>query len=1081
VLAAAVKVRTTTFDDEMDSSVNEGEPATPESVRKARLIRRVPILAHVVKHGLCPEGELLRSLELVTFSDGEYIYCQGQPERDVLFIEEGKVLITQRRRSRALSSSRPVGFIPMDSSGGVVFARRSTRRRSQIEAEMEIQLHKHEELEYFGEEALLQGLVSRMLNAVASGVVTCFVLPEAAFARLLAPVHEVMLHRHLLRMHGVLAKQRVFQHFSARQRQFLLDRCPLEHYEEGARIIQQGGKDDDRYFILAEGEADVVLDEPLRDLRPKGNAGGSGEYGELHVEAEEDDDNGVRSSVVCRKTVYQGFGEMGILGRPRTAHVVAAGAVLCVTISRKTYIGASQLIGVGGVDTDADALLAMSLMEEWALVVKTRNLHLANPLVSRHLETFVKKFKAAYMQKFEGKTLYLDLLRRMHADSTLADEFPFLSDRVAWDQPTSSLSITRAETRRVLSLPPADRSPFEISFLARLLEPTGFIDKFDRPDHIDKLTLARGIARFAAFATIQKEKFLFRQGKIESRAFLILRGNINIVNEDVSTMQAGLSVKHYDVLATLAAGDSFGELSLVTRLQRSATALAPCEADLVVLERPHLHALMELLPGVSVQHAMVERAEFLATLSFLRDGDFAQCIRVAHDLQEQFYEPRHIFLQEPVHLRTLYIVKRGEVVVFLRRQVPVADSTTIAGTNDSAASKEVLVRVATIGPQEFFGVAITSANMLAPSASVAGAIASTGAPNSPTGPSTGGAPSSPPASSPTSPVAPQSVASAQLYVATTLAAVTSGNGSAPSSTATYDFARTVFMCSTQVQMLELSERGWRRLPMASLQCIRKSLLERHRWNQEAAEKHNQQAYFLVDKPWQAVARPSTSSASSTTKHDGKDPQARVLEPLPVTQLARRIKYKKQQQHQQGHQNAVSRLFSPASLTPTKPCPHSGRLSTPSIYVESPSSTPSSRGSPIYGAGQLRTTSAGLAAFSQGKNWVSSAMSPSFLSPSRTTQLGGSFQPKGAISPHFFNMPSSPKVAVNSHTTRSPRPPAVASSSNGTPSPRQPLREDSSRRRSSPTSKQDTVRNAQTVSEDNCKAIWKLQRRPSTMK
>ncbi|KAE9006735.1 hypothetical protein PR002_g16413 [Phytophthora rubi] len=706
----------------MDSSSNDIEAATPDAVRKARLIRRVPILAHVVKEGLCPEGILLRALEPVTFVDGEYIYCQGQPERDVLFIEEGKVLITQRRRSRAMSNARPVGFIPMDSSAGVVFARRSSRRRSQVEAEMEIQLHKHEELEYFGEESLLQRLVSRMLNAVASGTVSCFVLPEAAFARLLAPVHELMLHRHLLRMHGVLAKQRVFQHFSARQRQYLLDRCTLEHYDEGARIIQQDDKDDDRYFILAEGEADVVLDEPLRDhRRPKSAAIVCVEQ----VVDEEEADTGVRTSIVCRKTLYQGFGEMGILCRPRTAHVDAAGSVICVAISRKVYIGASQLHGVSAVDTDAEALLAMSLMEEWTLVVKTRNLHLANPLVSRHLETFVKKFKAAYMQKFDGKTLYLDLLRRIHAEPTLADEFPFVSDRLAWDQPASSLSITRAETRRILSLPPAERSPFETSFMARLLELTAFVDKFDRPAHVDKVTLARGIARFAKFLTVQKDKFLFRQGRIESRAFLILRGNVNIVNEDVNTLQPGLALKQYDVLATLSAGDSFGELSLVTRLQRSASALAACEVDLLVLERPHLQALTELIPGVSVQHAMVERAEFLATLSFLRDSDFAQCIRVAHDLQDQFYEPRHIFLQEPVHLRTLYIVKSGEVVVYLRRTVPVAEITVNSGAIDSTSTKEVLVRVATIGPQEFFGVVIASANMLSASGSVAGAINST--------------------------------------------------------------------------------------------------------------------------------------------------------------------------------------------------------------------------------------------------------------------------------------------------------------------------------------------------------------------
>ncbi|ETP10490.1 hypothetical protein F441_13892 [Phytophthora nicotianae CJ01A1] len=610
-------------------------------------------------------------------------------------------------------------------------------------------------------------------------------------------------------MHGVLAKQRIFQHFSARQRQFLLDHCTVEHYEEGARIIQQGDKDDDRYFILAEGEADVVLDEQVREFRRPQSALLSN--GELQ-DVQEQEETGIRTSVVCRKTLYQGF----------------------------------------------------------------------------------------------------------------ADEFPFVSDRVAWDQPTSSLSITRAETRRVLSLLPADRSPFEISFVARLLESTAFVDKFDRPSHVDKLALARG------------DKFLFRQGKIESRAFLILRGNISIVNEDVNTLQPGLTVKQYDVLATLSAGDSFGELSLVTRLQRSASALAACEADLLVLERAHLHALMDLLPGVSVQHAMVQRAEFLASLSFLRDSDFAQCIRVAHDLQDQFYEPRHIFLQEPVHLRSLYIVKSGEVVVYLRRMVPIADITVTSGTNESATTKEVLVRVATIGPQEFFGVAVA----------INGGIASTATSPSP---STNAPPSSPP-----SPKRPASPPNAQHYVAATLASVTATGPTSP--TTNTDFAKTVFMCSTRVQMLELSERGWRRLPLSSLHSIRNSLLERHRWNLETVEKQQQQnnpTYFVVDKPWQPIIRPNISTTPKKPNGDNVDPQTRVLEAAPATKLARRIQDKKQQQQQQGHNNAVSRLFSPSPLAPINKPRQPGRLAI------SPTTTVSSRGSPIYGTSPLKSTSTGI--------------------------------------------------------------------------------------------------------------------------
>ncbi|RLN58795.1 hypothetical protein BBJ28_00004406 [Nothophytophthora sp. Chile5] len=903
------------------------ESSTSETARKSRLIRRVPLLQHVVKHELCSEAELLHALALATFGDGDYIYCQGQPERDLLFVEEGKVLITQRQRRRVMSTIQIAAPPAAGISAGGVYTRRATRRRSQLEAEMEIQLHTHEELEYFGEESLLQDLSCRVLNAIASGAVSCFVLPETAFARLLEPVHELMLYRHLLRTHSVLARHRLFQSFSARQKQHLLDHCALERFVDGACIVEQGDKDD-RYFILAEGEADILLDEPVtRRQRSNLNVEGAGDL--------VDTGGRPRMAVVCRKTLYEGFGEMGLLNRPRTAQVVAAGPALCVVISRKTYIAASQLLGNGGVDHDAEALLAMSLVEEWTLAANMRHLHPSNPVVSRYLVTFVKKFKAAFTQKFEGKTLYLDLLRRLHVDPPLANEFAFVADRVAWDSPTSSLSILRAETRRVLSLPSAERSTFECSFVGRLMEPTAFLDKFDRPAQIDKLTLARGLARVASFLTVRNDQCLCQQGKIESRAFLILRGSINIVNEDVNAIQAGNAVKRHEVLATLSTGDSFGELSLVTRLQRSATALAAGEADLLILDSPHLVALAAALPGVSVQHAMVERAKLLATLSFFRNSDFAQCIRVAHDLQEQIYEPRYLFLQEPVHLRTLYIVKSGEIAVFLRRNEPA--STSSSGGNQSATTKELLVRVATIGPREFFGVAIANANMsttVAP-APLTGAAASPATPAataaSPASPNSTVPPAPSPPASPSSPVHPSSSANAQLYVAATLAAATAGSSPSALPSTNYDLATTVFMCSTRVQMMELSERGWRRLSLPSLHSIRSSLLERHRWNVETVERQHEQGNLVcyhVDKPWQLVARAMTPMTASTVGGACNDSQSRGLESSPVTQLARHVKEKKlQQQQQQGQHSVYTQLFAPVPQSQQNQQPASPIAST----------------------------------------------------------------------------------------------------------------------------------------------------------
>ncbi|KAJ0411353.1 hypothetical protein ATCC90586_004339 [Pythium insidiosum] len=785
------------------------QAAAAELERKRRLVRSVPLLVQLIKEQHCSEDDLLAALRLVPFADGEYIYRQGQTDKDLYFIEEGRVLLTQRR------TMPPLGTVV----AGVGTPRSSAPRRSLVDADLELQLHTHNALEYFGELSLLQDR-PRKTNAIASGAVICMALSATDYATLLAPLHELLLYRHLLRAHCVLERQRLFKEFSPAQRQFLIDRVTLQRFAAGELICRQG-ENDDRFFILADGEANVVLNEVEVDQRSRTGslllppptvavaAADPSSLPTIHerlevaaaaaaavvadgVELRRGERYGttVRSTVVAQKSLFQGFGEMGLLDKPRTADVVAVGCVLCLVLTRRVYLAAAQMNSANGssaLDADAEEMLATTLIEEWNLVLNARNLHLSNPQVAHYLVTFIKKFKAAYNQKFVGRTMYLDLLRRVHQEPALGDEFEFLAARIAWDSPSSSLSIIRSETRRVLSLPPERRSAAETSFVARMIESTAFLAKFDVPAHVDRSKLARHLAKVSEFWHVTKDQPLFRQGKIESRAFLILRGRINIVNEDVTATATALSsgaVKHYEVIATLAAGDSFGELSLVTRLQRSATAMAACDADLLVLDRERLHLLQQVLPGVSVQHLMVERAEFLARLSFFKGSDFGQCIRVAHDLHEIAYEPRHLFLQEPVHQRTLYIVKSGEIAVFVKRQVGTPPRTG-------------LVRVASIGAQEFFGVAIATVNV--------GQAPTAGAP----------------------PATPS--------------ALTLGTS--------WDLGTTVYMCTTRVVMLELSERGWRRLNATCLQIIRNVLLERHHWHDELATRQKEPTYLHPERPW----------------------------------------------------------------------------------------------------------------------------------------------------------------------------------------------------------------------------------------
>lgn len=1001
-----------------------GAKATPDTDRKLKLVHSTPILKEAVKEQHCSEDDLIQALTIATFTDGEYVFCQGQPERDIYFIEEGKILITQRR-----AGTGPV--------------RLSARRRSVQEAELEIQIMTFEEYDYFGEMALLQN-ATRKSNAVASGSTTCMSLKEEDFQVLLAPLHQLMLYRYLMRSHSVLEKHRLFKEFSPAQRQHIINHCTLETYQDNDFICRQNDIDD-RFFILAEGEANVVIDEMiLSPAESRSNSLMLAELGECENSAmvlgatistvKRGDGRGggrVQSSTVAQKSLYQGFGEMGLLGKQRTAHVVARGdPVLCIVITRKDYIAASQLMN-NAIDVDAESLLATTLIEEWNLVINARNLHLSNPQVAHYLVTFIKKFKAAYNQKFVGKTMYLDFLRRLHQEPQLGEEFEFLSSRVTWDSPASSLGIIRSESRRILSSPPSMRTPPEMSFISRMIENTVFLDKFEMPASVDKHKVARHLGKVVDFLNIGKDQYLFRQGKIESKAFLILRGKINIVNEDVNSMQ---TVKHYEVIATLSAGDSFGELSLVTRLQRSATAMSPCDTDLLVLDRDRLHMIMAALPGVNVRHEMVERAEFLSRLDFFKGCDFGQCIRVAHDMQQNIYEPHHLFLKGSVHLRTLYIVKSGEIAVFLKKTVPASAIPSLSGNLSPAAStagallpaKTVLIRVATIGPQEFFGVAVAFANI------------------------TGAAPVSVSTSS-----GAASLPGGAQPMTNLAGSFQQQQHSLHSATSQAEMAATVYMCCTRVQVLELSERGWRRLTPQSLQIIRNSLLERNRWNHELVETQKDPSYFHVEKPWQVLARANPV----TGKFDERQ----------STQLARHLRDKKQ--------NATSAyaLFLPdrdtGSKMPSSPTRSLASRGNHSGRAEHPSSTQhqctSLKTPPVSPRALPVVSFSGLPSSSLGGSFATGLFSPHPPSPSSCVRTPSAVSPAMSSSPVHSRSPNPIPNFVRILSPIIPHP----QTSRG--SPCRPGRVP----KSSP-GRTESSSAATGAPSEMFESMWKLQRRPS---
>lgn len=915
------------------------DPALSTRERALLIVRRVPLLAQAVRSGACSQDALVDALAARKFAAGEYINAQGQTgARELFFLERGRVLLTKRRHVTATSGATT--RLPM-----------AGRCRSQADADMETQVDVLEPFEYFGELPLLSNAATRATNAVAisRGVVdqageaedadqppvACFVMSEDAFVTLLAPLHELMLARVELRTHRVLDRERLFQTWSWPQKRFVLERCAFARFQPGARICEQSDTHDDRFFIVVEGEADVVMAD---DSEPGGQPSPfeSDDDGDGDTSSAEDQPS---ATVVARKCRFQSFGEMALLGRPRVASVIAVGpspstgdgGLACVIITRALYTAAKRLrtsevslndgrangkdSSINDRDDDDEAALASTLADEWALAANARKLRLSNPRVARHFVTFIQHFKAAYQQLFEGKSAYLDLLRRLRDEPELVHgsmgdstgELSALVERIVGSDTSlpiplnaTSLGVVRAETRRVLALPPSSRSAKDVALITRLVERSTLIAKIERPAHVLALQVARTLAQVVTFVRATKDRPLVRQGRVESRAFLILRGKINIVNERSASGDGGGGS---EVLATLRAGDSFGELSLVAKLRRSASAFAPTSADLIAFDREHLVHIQREIPGVSVQHLMVERAEFLARLSFMKptpttnpfgmesaqDEAFGERIRVAHDVVERSYGSRHRFFQDEGDRRALLIVKSGEIGVFMRKQLHVqfasVGATTGApspsSTSTAAATRTVLVRVATIGPQEIFSATIATLSA--------------------------------------SPSAAADEDAAELEAAT------------------------MYVSYSHAQVLELPERGWRRLRPASVVQIRRALLERYRWNADAAT--SQRYFYHFDRPWQLVGTSTSSSASGDgcACSDGKKAVAKTattsaaqsnaspkcqetIEPVTTTRLVRHINDKKRHT---GRAGAYVNLFADSGgEARAYPLTTSGKTTTP---------------------------------------------------------------------------------------------------------------------------------------------------------
>ncbi len=119
--------------------------------------------------------------------------------------------------------------------------------------------------------------------------------------------------------------------------------------------------------------------------------------------------------------------------------------------------------------------------------------------------------------------------------------------------------------------------------------------KLDWGTHLAEDELA-DLARFLLVFRVGQREIVFREGDAASYLGLVVEGSLDVLKE--------LSEGGYQELAVLTPGNTFGEMSLIDSLPRSATVLAREDSQLFFLTDDNFYSLIEEAPRVGVKILM---------------------------------------------------------------------------------------------------------------------------------------------------------------------------------------------------------------------------------------------------------------------------------------------------------------------------------------------------------------------------------------------------------------------------------------------------------------------------------------------
>ena len=234
----------------------------------------------------------------------------------------------------------------------------------------------------------------------------------------------------------------------------------------------------------------------------------------------------------------------------------------------------------------------------------------------------------------------------------------------------SDFDMARQRFERLLNIPPETRTDDELFELMRL---TGNFKVFES---FKMSKIHKEICRFMFCRSFERGEIIFKQGDEGDAYYFILRGCVDIYMYDVD--EKGKTKLNF--LASIVAGNGFGELALLYDCPRTATAIPNTKTDLVVIKKRFYTRLVKDLH----EKELLSLIKFYYSITIFKKEPISNILKYCLRTNRKSLNSYEPFIQVGDHLNEYCIIVNGSIKCLVRIKINnyILRNSTLMSEND---------------------------------------------------------------------------------------------------------------------------------------------------------------------------------------------------------------------------------------------------------------------------------------------------------------------------------------------------------------------------------------------------------------